>query len=56
MILLVEDNDDDRDLAMLAFKQAKAPGEPMAVDFVELVERIGSYWVRFNQVAPAYAA
>ena len=31
MILLVEDNDDDRDLALLAFKQAKAPGELLAV-------------------------
>ena len=31
MILLVEDNDDDRDLALLAFKQAKAPGELVAV-------------------------
>lgn len=31
MILLVEDNDDDRDLALLAFKQAKVPGELVAV-------------------------
>lgn len=142
MILLVEDNDDDRDLAVLAFKQAKVPGELMAVadgeqalefllpeggntqargelklvlldlklpkvdglevlrrvradsstrylpvviltssleqadliesyrlgansylrkpvnflDFVELAERIGSYWVKFNQIPPAHAA
>lgn len=142
MILLVEDNDDDRDLAILAFKQAKVPAELVAVadgeqtlefllpagggarsrgelklvlldlklpkvdgfevlrriradirtrylpvviltssleqadlidsyrlgansylrkpvnflDFVELAERIGSYWIRFNQIAPAHAA
>jgi two-component system, response regulator len=31
MILLVEDNDDDRDLALLAFKQAKVAGELAAV-------------------------
>jgi two-component system response regulator len=142
MILLVEDNDDDRDLALLAFKQAKVAGELVAVadgeqaleillpgdgntqgkgepklvlldlklpkvdgfevlrrvradsrtrylpvviltssleqadliecyrlgansylrkpvnflDFVELAERIGSYWIRFNQIPPAHAA
>jgi two-component system response regulator len=31
MILLVEDNDDDRDLAVLAFKQARVPDEVVAV-------------------------
>lgn len=31
MILLVEDNEDDRDLALLAFRQAKAPYELSAV-------------------------
>jgi len=31
MILLVEDNDDDRDLALLAFRQAKVPYELAAV-------------------------
>jgi two-component system response regulator len=142
MILLVEDNDDDRDLAVLAFKQAKVPGDLVAVadgeqaleilfpagagardkgelklvlldlklpkvdglevlrrvraasrtrylpvviltssleqadliecyrlgansylrkpvnflDFVKLAERIGSYWVKFNQIPPAHAA
>jgi len=142
MILLVEDNDDDRDLAVLAFKQAKFPGDLVAaadgeqalkillseggaapgksepklvlldlklpkvdglevlrriraasrtrylpvviltssleqtdliecyrlgansylrkpvnfLDFVELAKRIGSYWVKFNQIPPAYAA
>lgn len=31
LLVLVEDNDDDRDLALLAFKQAKVPGELVAV-------------------------
>lgn len=142
LLVLVEDNDDDRDLALLAFKQAKVPGELVAVadgeqalefllsergaapgkgepkvvlldlklpkvdglevlrriradsrtrylpvviltssleqadliesyrlgansylrkpvnflDFVELAERIGSYWGKFNQIPPANAA
>ena len=142
MVLLVEDNDDDRDLAVLAFKQAKVSGDLVAVadgeqalefllseggvapgnrelklvlldlklprvdgfevlrrvradsrtrylpvviltssleqadliecyrlgansylrkpvnflDFVELAERIGSYWVKFNKIPPAHAA
>jgi two-component system response regulator len=142
MILLVEDNDDDRDLANLAFKQAKVAGRLLAVadgeqaltfllpaeggardkdetkvvlldlklpkidgfevlrrlradrrtrylpvvilsssmeqadliecyrlgansylrkpvnfpDFVELAERVGSYWLKFNQTVPAHAA
>ena len=141
MILMVEDNDDDRDLALLAFKQARVPGELVAVadgeqalefllpeggcrsdrsepkvvlldlklpkvdglevlrrirahsctkylpvviltssletvdllecyrlgansylrkpvnflDFVELAERIGSYWIKYNQIPPPHA-
>jgi two-component system, response regulator len=41
MILLVEDNDDDRDLAVLAFKQAKVAVELVAVaDGEQALERL----------------
>lgn len=40
MILLVEDNDDDRDLALLAFKQARTPCELVAVADGEQALRI----------------
>jgi hypothetical protein len=56
MILPAKKNDNDRDLAVPAFRQAKVRGEPVAVDFVELAQRIGSYGVQFNQVPLPYAA
>jgi hypothetical protein len=68
MFLLVEDNDDARDLAVLVFKQAKLTGccglgansylrKPANfLDFTELAQRIAGGRVKCNRVPPVHAA
>jgi len=51
MILLVEDLDHDRDLALLTVKQTKAPGEVVSV-----AVRGQALKILFKQFAPAHAA
>ena len=62
-VLLVEDNDDDLELALRAFKIAKLVNKIDVVrdgsealdfeQFVLAVQRIGWFWLLHNQLSPA---
>ena len=70
VILVVEDNDDDRELALLAFRQVGMPAGVIAVsggaqalelllpagqaDVMDLAKLISAYWERSNHTPQAY--